>query len=460
MADVLYHPASYKDPSGFVFTSNGKIFRQVNKSYREDYDLLLSSGLYKELSEKKFLVTHQEVSENLTQTNEWYKTLSPEHLPFISYPYEWCFDELKDAALLTLKVMKISMKRGMILKDATPFNVQFLHARPIFIDTLSFEKYEISKPWIAYRQFCECFLFPLLLEHYRQIDTQKLLTVYLEGIPAQTTAKLLPRKSLLNINILLHVFLQNSVAATAAPTNSRRITDFNPNKLLRLIDSLESTIRHLRFKTTVRTTWNNYYEETILSQEYLNKKEHIFREYIKDLQGSKAIDIGCNDGFFSKILAEYIPNVIAVDFDSQCINRLYTETKSLLNKNILPLCVDLTNPSPSVGFNHAERESFRERAKSATAIALGLIHHLVLSKNIPISGVAKMFADLTTDTLIIEFVPLNDEKAQLLIANKTKYHVPYDSTTFELVFEKYFAIEKRATIPGTERILYRMRIKS
>ena len=457
MPDFLQHSASFKDPSGFIFRLNNKFYRQVNKSYADDYDLLMSSGLYKILTEKKLMVSHEEVNENFTQSNDWYKTLLPEQLPFISYPYEWSFDELKDAALLTLRVMKIAVKHEMILKDATSFNIQFFEGKPIFIDTLSFEKYDASKPWIAYRQFCECFLFPLLIEHYRQIDVQKLLSVYLEGIPAQTTAKLLPRKTKFKLNIWLHVFLQNSVSTNNKPS-SRKIS-FSKEKLLRLLDSLESTIKPLRIKTSVLTTWNNYYDETILSKNYLDAKEKIFRDFVSDINTGRVMDVGCNDGYFSKILAEKNPGVIAVDFDSQCINRLYVEAKSKGEKNILTFCIDLTNPSPAVGFNHNERQSFADRAKSEMVTALALIHHLVLSKNIPLSDVAKMLSDLTKKYLVIEFVPLSDEKSQQLIANKTNYHTPYDPQAFEKYFSQFFEIERQQVIPTTDRILYRMKKK-
>ncbi|HVM89822.1 MAG TPA: methyltransferase domain-containing protein [Puia sp.] len=452
-----HHPASFKDPSGFIFKANGKLYRQINTCYADDYDLLMSSGLYKALIEKKLLIPHTEINENFYQSPDWFKTILPEQLTFISYPYEWSFDELKDAALTTLRILKISVKHGMILKDGTSFNIQFHEGRAVFIDTLSFEKYDENKPWIAYRQFCECFLFPLLIEHYHKIDVQKLLSVYLEGIPAGTTAKLLPLKSRFKLGIWLHVYLQASVNAKNKPTSKTATASFSKNKLLNLIDSLQNIIKPLKVETTIQSTWNNYYEETILSKNYLQEKEKIFRELIGDINNGRTMDVGCNDGYFSKILAENNPDVIAVDFDSQCVNKLYLDVKAGITKNILPFCIDLTNPSPALGFNHAERQSFAERAKSDTITALALIHHIVLSKNVPFADVAKMFSDITLNHLIIEFVPITDEKSQQLIANKTTYHKPYDPEAFEKNFTVYFQIERKEIIPGTERILYRMK---
>src|SRR5215203_691162 len=149
MADHIRHPASYQDPSGFIFQASEKFYRQVNKIYAAHYDLLISSGLSSLLQQKKLLLAHKEVKENMLHSGDWYLTLLPEQIPFTSYPYEWCFEQMKDAALLTLEIVKLSVDKGMILKDATPYNVQFLNGRPVFIDTLSFEKYDPSLPWIA-----------------------------------------------------------------------------------------------------------------------------------------------------------------------------------------------------------------------------------------------------------------------------------------------------------------------
>ncbi|WP_315817361.1 hypothetical protein [Paraflavitalea speifideaquila] len=166
MINYNRHPSSFKDPAGFIFQAEGITYRQVNQSYAAAYDRLMSSGLYQQLVNKQQLIDHREIPDNITQMPEWYKTLQPAAVPFITYPYEWSFDQLRDAALLTLDIQQTALNHGMTLKDATPFNIQFIEGRPVFIDTLSFESYDHTKPWVAYRQFCQCFLFPLYLEHY------------------------------------------------------------------------------------------------------------------------------------------------------------------------------------------------------------------------------------------------------------------------------------------------------
>jgi len=457
MAEYQRHPASFRDPSGFVFFANGKYYRQVNQSYAKNFELLVSSGLYSNLISQKFLVPHEVIDRNFGLSDDWYKTLLPQQLSFISYPYEWCFDELKDAALLTLSIMRTSIDHGMVLKDATSFNIQFDKGRPVFIDSLSFEVYDRTKPWIAYRQFCECFLFPLLLGHYLQTDMQKLLTVYSDGIPVNIASKLLPIRSRLSLSVWLHVLLQNSVGKKA--DTKQTATRFTKEKLIRLIDHLQSSIKRLHIKSSGRTTWNNYYDETILSNQYLEQKEIIFRELMSDVDVENALDLGCNNGYFSKIIAEHQVPVVAVDFDGPSINHFYLSEKNKLPSAILPLCIDLTNPSPAIGIHNDERSTFLERAKSDLVIALAIVHHLVLSKNIPMADVALMLANLTRKALIVEFVPLSDPKSQQLIENKTEYHKPYDANAFELCFSDYFEMERKEIIPQTDRILYRMKRK-
>ena len=206
-ASFKTHASSYRDPSGFIFKKEEVLYRQVNKIFKADFDLFINSGCYQSFAGKGWLIPHETIPENFTNTDDWYLTLKPANIPFISYPYEWSFDMLKDAALLTLNLLKESLQYGLILKDATPYNIQFLGSRPVFIDTLSFEKYEEQEPWIAYRQFCECFLSPLLLSSYSKQPLQQLMLAYPEGIPLAITRSLLPWRSKFSLYTYLHLSL-------------------------------------------------------------------------------------------------------------------------------------------------------------------------------------------------------------------------------------------------------------
>ena len=180
--------SSFRDPSGFMFHQDGVLYRQVNQSYQEDYDLLMESGLYQHLSSARALISHEECSLDIAPVPGLaYKVLKPEPIPFVSYPYEWCFDQLKDAAVLTLSIARRALQYGMILKDASAFNVQFKNGRPIFIDTLSFERYLPGAPWIAYKQFCQHFLAPLALMAKKDIRLAQLMRLYINGIPSRLT---------------------------------------------------------------------------------------------------------------------------------------------------------------------------------------------------------------------------------------------------------------------------------
>lgn len=456
MTNYTPHSASFKDPSGFIFQANGTIYRQVNKRYATAYNLLMSSGLYSKLVQHKQLIPHQEITDNLTGTADWYKTLQPESIPYISYPYEWCFEQLRDAALLTLKVLRTALHHGMILKDATPFNIQFVQSRPVFIDTLSFEVYNPAQPWVAYRQFCQCFLFPLYLEHYLKKDVQKILSAYIEGIPVDVTARLLPWKSNLSLGVWLHVYLQNTVQRNRKEGGNA--VQFQKKKLLDLISHLESILQRFPAERTYKTTWNNYYDDTILSQEYLQNKEVIFRRICEPLSIQTALDLGANDGYFSRILAGKGVQVIATDVDGQCINRLYGEVKKKALPNILPLMLDVSNPSPAIGFHNQERASFHERIKPDLVLALALVHHLVIGKNIPLPMLADYFHDIAPQ-LIIEFVPKEDEKVQQMLKSREDVFDDYSVAHFEEIFSRYFEILNKEQVPQTSRILYHMKRK-
>ena len=457
MSEPLHHPASYRDPSGFVFRINGAYYRQVNQSYAEDYTLLMGSGLYSSLVEMRLLLSHREIPDNLTGSADWYKTLVPDQLVFITYPYEWCFEQLRDAALHTLTILTQSIQRGMILKDASPYNIQFLHGKPIFIDTLSFERYDASLPWVAYRQFCECFLFPLYLEHFSGAPPAKLLTAYPDGIPADITARLLPWKSRLNPGALMHVHLQQMVKAG---NHTGRPPAFSRQKLLHLIQNLESIIRGLKTRATAYSTWSNYYDATILSRNYLDEKGKLFRRFLDGIPFRSALDMGANDGYFSQVLSERAQaTILAIDADPACINNLYRTVRENNIQNLLPLCIDVLHPSAAIGFRNRERAAFHDRFRPELITALALIHHLVLSRNVPLADLPGFFAELTTGWLIIEFVPPEDEKAQQLIRNKGRWHLPYDASSFEQYFLEYFSIEQKSKVPGTESILYLMKKK-
>lgn len=443
------HPSSFRDPSGHIFEDGGVLYRQINRSYSADYEQLKTSGLLAKLVSQKLLVPHQEEPIPPGIDPSVYMIIKPERIAPISYCSEWNFDALKDAALLHLEVMKLSVKHDMILKDATPYNVQFKNGHPLLIDTLSFQRYDEQIPWIAYRQFCSNFLYPLLLEHYKVLYAHEACMAFPDGLPAAVIARLLPARSRLSLGCWLHVYMASSVVGQ---TTRKQETIFSRTKMTNLVNHLHGFISGLKPNNKSAAAWNTYYHETILSQQYLEDKKRIFNDFIKDLPVKRALDLGCNDGHFSKLLAEKGIEVIAVDNDAPSVNNLYLQNKTA-SLNLLPLIVDIGSPTPATGFTNTERSSFLQRLEVDLIIALALIHHLVIGRNIPMYKLALLFSE-QAKWLLIEFVPKDDPKVQQMLLNREDIFHNYTTAEFETVFGLHFELAMRQQVPGTSRIIY------
>lgn len=451
----MLHPSSYRDPSGFIFMTADGMYRQVNKIFAEDFDLFISSGCYEKLVQQQLLLPHEAINENLTGSANWHATLKPEPVTFLSYPYEWSFDMLKDAAMLTLRLVRESVALGLILKDATPYNIQWHRGGLVFIDTLSFERYKAEEPWIAYRQFCEQFLGPLLLMHYRKTALHSLQLAWPEGIPLNIIKSLLPFRSKFSLHTWLHIHL-NARISSRENAGNYKTTKFSKQKLLNLVSSLETLISKLELPQQ-KSTWSDYYDEAAGRSDYVETKKKIIAEWIGSLTGIKtASDLGANDGAFSRLAANSGISTIATDFDPYCINNLYRSIKRLAEKNIQPMIIDLANPSPAIGVNNEERSSFLSRVKTDLVMALALIHHLAIGKNIPFDKLADLFKRTCIKYLIIEFVPKTDEKIQLMLTGKKDIYTAYTEENFRITFEKYFTVTKQQAVGSSGRILYLM----
>ena len=452
-----HHPSSYRDPSGFLFYKNEILYRQVNQVFKKDFELLIEGGLYQSLVEKKILISHELIRENLTGSPDWYLTLQPEIIPFISYPYEWCFDMLKDAALLTIETAKEALNFGMMLRDASAYNIQLSKGKMIFIDTLSFEEYDEQKPWVAYRQFCEHFFAPLALMHYLKQPLQSLLIACPDGIPLSVAAKMLPFKSKLNLHTYLHLHLHSSVAKkNRSEIDQKRA--FSKQKMKNLLRSLEDGIKSFSFSQSP-TVWSSYYEEANQRDDYVAVKKEILTDWVSKLNFSTVLDTGANEGEFSELVANKSACVISTDLDHSSINRLYNKIQQKSIPNIYPLIMDLANPSPAIGVNNEERTSFLQRTKVNLTLALALVHHLALGRNIPFHKIAKMYHSITV-YLVIEFIPPTDEKVRLMTIHKKDLLINYSEEYFTSAFQNYFSILEKREINNSGRILFLMEKKN
>jgi len=453
--------SSFRDPSGFLFLRDGVIYRQVNTVYKENYDHLINSGLYKSLVDFGLLIPHNEVNVSYAKSDDAYKVLKPELVGFVSYPYEWSFSQLKDAALTTLEVQKSSLKYGMTLKDCSAYNIQFMKGKPVFIDTLSFEKYHEGEPWVAYKQFCEHFLAPLALMSYRDIRLNQLLRVYIDGIPLDLASSLLPFHSRFNFSLLLHIHFHSRSQKHYADKPIRKQTlqkKVSLTSFLGLIDSLESSVRKLKW-CPKGTEWVDYY---VSSNHYdlhaINHKRQLVSDFLDRISPKTVWDLGANTGLFSRIASDKGIPTISFDVDPPCVEINYLIAVEKGETNILPLLLDLTNPSPGVGWENEERIPFLDRGHADTALALALIHHLAISNNLPLARIASFFRKIC-NSLIIEFIPKSDLKVQKLLTTRKDIFPNYTQEAFETEFGRLFSIQASEKLRNSERTLYLMLAK-
>ncbi len=456
MSNIL--AASFRDPSGFLFRYEGKLYRQINKVYAADYLLLNESGLYDRLVEKGLLIPHTEAHEELAQTGDAHCIIQPELVPFISYPYEWSFSQLKDAALATLRIQKIALKKGMTLKDASAYNIQFHKGKPVLIDTLSFTAYEEGQPWVAYRQFCQHFLAPLALMALRDVRLGSLLRTGIDGIPLDLAASLLPMRTKLNPGLLMHLHAHSaSQKKHEDERKSAKGTKVSKQALLGIIDSLRGAVRKLEWKPA-GTEWGAYYSDTNYSDQSLALKRELVKKLLNQTDATSAWDLGANNGFFSRVASEKGLPTVAFDIDPTAVEMNWREVKEKGEQDILPLLMDLTNPSPDLGWDHAERTSFLGRGPADIVFALALIHHLSISNNVPLPLLASFFARAGR-WLIIEFVPKTDSQVKRLLATREDVFPNYTKEGFEAAFGEVFEIAAAEAIEGSERTLYLMKRK-
>ena len=450
--------SSFRDPSGFLFRRNEVLYRQVNHFYKEDYDCLMESGLYTALLEAELLIPHEEIDVQPIYPDKSYKVIKPELIRFISYPYEWTFSQLKNAALTTLEIQKIALKFGMTLKDCTAYNIQFKNGKPILIDSLSFEKYQEGQIWKPYRQFCQHFFAPLSLMSHRDIRLNQLLRIYLDGIPLDLASKLLPLKTRSMFSMLAHIHAhaksQKHYEGKKIKVSNRKMSK---NSFVGIIESLYSGVKKLNW-TPEGTEWGDYYSDTNYSDKAFEQKKQIISSFLDKIHPREVWDLGANTGEFSRISSDKSIDTISFDIDPAAVEKNYLEVIKKQEKYLLPLILDLTNPTPSIGWNNEERNSFVSRGPVDLILALALIHHLAISNNLPFYKIVE-FLEKNCTSLIIEFIPKTDSQVQRLLATREDIFYDYDRENFENEFKKKFTIVESSKLENSERILYFMKKK-
>jgi hypothetical protein len=455
---------SYKDTSARVMLEDGIYYRYIYYQYKNEYDYLIQSGLYKVLSEKGLMISHQEEKQNHT---DYYKKLKPQQIYFQSYPFEWSYRQWRKVIYTYLQINKIALGHGMILKDATPYNFYFEGGEAILLDTSSFQFYNEGDQWMAYRQFCSEMLSPFALMHFNGQIWARITQSHLRGMPLNFVSKQLSLKSWLNMTCLLHIHLHGKFANRDNGNNSLRKTNtknvanhkgFSIEKILLLMKMLQSTVLGWKRPYSFERHWIDYYKVDIVSDKYLTHKVSVIRDWLSQLSKqekiSSILDLGANTGKFSIIASEYVEKVIALEYDDICVDAIDKAISSSIKKNIYCVRMDLVEATPNMGVLEKEFSSIYTRAKSCMVLGLALIHHLFITSQLNFDQIAFMFYEFTTKNVIIEFIPVTDSKVQFLIKDKKRGYSDYNEDGFKNALQKYFQIIERKKLEESERILY------
>lgn len=453
------HSSSFRDPSGYVFIENDEVKRVINPIYFKQYEALKSSGFYDYLIKNALLVPHKEIASSKDQI-----VLKAEQIPFVTYPYEWSFNMYKEAALLTLKLQKIAVEKGFSLKDATAFNVTFFKGKAVFIDTLSFDFYEENSPWRAYKQFVMHFLGPLLLAKHYGSESLGFLKQFIDGVPLHMVSQMLPLLTKFNPTVLTNIHLLAKSEAKYHEESRSEATSATLSKkgLLNIVESLYGFIKNLKLKEA--SEWANYYDKINYSDNAFDHKASVINEWISNLKPETLIDVGGNDGTFVRKLRFAPKQSLVCDVDNNAIDINYAQVKRHKETSIIPFVLDVLQPSPAIGLNNKERQSFLDRIaafKPNVTMALALIHHMSITGNVPFSMSAEFFAYFS-ENLIIEFPKRNDSWVERLLKSKVDFEahfVFYNQENFENAYLNLFNLVERIPIKDSNRIIYFLKRK-
>ncbi len=461
LAHAQIEPGSFRDRGNQVFYHAGDVFRGLNEQGRKEWETLSTTSFFRQFIGSGKLVYTEQVAAIETpesrQAEQWSAVLKHRRIPFISYPYEWPFGMLQDAALLQLELQLAALDEDMTLKDASPFNIQWVGASPVFIDIPSFERLTPGEPWIGYEQFCHMFLYPLFLQAYKDIPFQPWLRGSIDGIAAQDCYHLMSIRDLFRPGVFLNVFLQTWAQAQYARTSKDikkdlREAGFHKALIKTNATRLRKTIRQLNWKRT-SSTWSNYTCDNPYTDANREQKAAFVRHVVSARTWNLVWDLGCNLGAFSRIAAEHAQYVIAMDADHLTIECLYQTLKAEGNTTILPLVSNVADPSPNLGWRGLERKALAERGKPDLTLCLALIHHVVISANIPLKEFIDWLAGLGTE-VVIEFVTRQDPMVQALLHHKRDNYSDYEVGYFERSLAEAFNIVRREVLPCETRILY------
>lgn len=471
--------ASFRDPAGRLFTTNGRVFRIIEPAAADDLKAFLDSETAKKFTDLhqlvhtdfldaesiQSLVLSNDLPDGL-ETEEFSVVVEHERIPFRSFPYEWTPQMLYAVGCLTLDLATNLLAEGFGLKDATPYNVLFRGPDPVFIDLLSFERRDASDPtWVPYAQFVRTFLLPLLVvKHFgRRLD--ELLITHRDGLEPEEVYRLSSFLKKMRPEFITLVSLPTLLASRASGDGDsiyRKRTETNPEKarfiLERLLKGLRRKIEQVAPEGSQQSTWSDYMSKNRYTEDYFPEKEEFVQAAISEWRPQKLLDVGCNTGYFSMLAAKSGSSVVAIDYDPVVAGEVFTRARAE-RLDILALVVDLTRPTPSIGWRNEECLSFLDRARGSfdAVLMLAVIHHMLVTERIPLAEILQLASELTTNLLIVEFVAPTDKMFRVLTRGRDHLHKDLTLEVFEATARRFFEIEHSRRLGESDRWIYLLR---
>ena len=461
---VEVDPASFRDAANAVFYRGGEVFRGLDERAAADFEALSATDFFPRLVAEGKVIETQRVDQpdggaaGHADGRPWKMVLRHERIPFVSYPYEWTFSMLADAAELHLEILLDAIAEGMTMKDGSAFNVQWRGSRPVFIDVASFERNPAGGPWPGYRQFCQTFLYPLLLSAHKGVPFQPWLRGSVEGISGAHLRRLMGLRDLVRSGVLRHVVLpaamESRVSAPAQAVQTElRAAGFSTEITQALVRNLVKLVGRLQ-PPAGRSMWAGYRRTCTYTDGDRHEKESFVRQAATAAPIALAWDLGCNDGHYARVAAEHAEYVVAIDNDETVVDGLYQSLRTEGATRILPLVMNLADPSPGLGWRGLERRSLVDRRPPDLVLCLALVHHLAISANVPLRAVVDWLGSLGA-RVVIEFAGRTDPMVQQLLANKPlSQHADYQEDVFEHLLEGAFTVERRTPLPSGSRTMY------
>jgi SAM-dependent methyltransferase len=453
---VSVEPASFRDPSGRVFYRDGQVFRGLSPVAAQDWRALAASKFFANAVKAGKITPTEEVE----KTDEWDAVLRHERIPFVSYPFEWSFAMLRDAALLHLDLLQAALAEGLTSKDGSAYNLQWRGASPVFIDVGSFEPARPGEPWAGYRQFCQTMLYPLMLQAHLGLDFQPWLRASVDGVEPAPMRRLFGGARRFKAGVLKHVHLHDAVQSRNARSSTGEVraelrdAGFSEELVKATVRAIDKLVRGLDWQPPA-SHWTAYQQTCSYSDADRAAKVEFVERAIQG-RSRLTLDLGANDGTYSRIAAKHSDYVVAVESDAAVVDKLYRDLRDEGERRVLPIVMDLADPSPGIGWRGRERASFEQRAGAGAdaVLARAVIHHLAIGRNVPLPEIVDWLAALGR-RVVVEFVEPADPMAQRLLANKPEGLFPdYRRDVFEKLLGERFTVEHRAELPSGTRTLY------